>query len=306
MKQTTRLACAGLAVGVIFAGIGAALGGVKSVGFNHGFQIVATKQRTLPLRKVNQLTINSLDSDVTVKSGQQAQIKLVDRQVNKIHVTQANGQVTIDSTRAQQNWFGFDLEADTPKIIVTVPAKNVHQVQITNHSGAITLQRLQIKQLTLENESAATNLTNVHSSNGDITSHSGAIQVNASQFKKTQLRTTSGQLSLQNSRLAQSQLSSQSGAQKLSQSTLINSTSTSQSGAITLQQPKLAQGLTLKAASGAISVQQAELTPTGYHILTGSGKIRLHQQTYQHEFTRNPNSANVLTVQTASGSVNIN
>lgn len=306
MKQTTRLAFAGLAVGLIFAGIGAALGGVKSVVFDHGFQIAETKTRTVSLQKVNQLNITNRASMVTVKVGQKAQVKLIDRQVNKIHVTQQNGLVAIDNSQAQQNWDGINLENTTPQIIVTVPQKELQQVQITSHSGSVNLHQFRTKLLNVQGESAPTNLDQVTSAKGSITNTGSVLDVKQSQLSHTQLTTGSGSLNVHNSVLTQSQVITQSGAQRLNQTTFTKSACTSQSGAITLQQPKINQGLTLKATSGAVRVQQPVTTPTGYHILTGSGQIRLQQQTYQHEFTRNPNSANVLKVQTNSGAVNVN
>lgn len=283
MKKIAKWAVIVLIIGVIFAGLGAAFGGVRSITYDHGFRIIKTQTKSQRLGRINQVKINSGAADVIVSRGKQATIKVVDDATSNTKIRQNDGTLTVNQSKDLPH-IGFGSDETTPQIKLTLPKRQLTQMNLSLDSGSLKLQNVATKQLYLDltgNDFTANQLK--VSRNGQITT-SGDMDLTNTTLNKVDSSSNFGDIDINNSRLNQSKLSSNDGDIEIENSPLTGIT-------------------TLVTDNGDISLTNSN--STGYHLRTKSGEIQFRDHSHKSPYLKQPTAANRIKATTNTGDIEV-
>ncbi|MFL2030360.1 DUF4097 family beta strand repeat-containing protein [Loigolactobacillus zhaoyuanensis] len=284
MRKTAKWAAIILLVGALFAGIGALMGGVNSVTYDHGFQVVHNETVTRKLGNVKQLEADSDNAYVEIVAGNQAAVTVSGPDAKATKINLDNGILTIAHS-GNNNGIGFDFGSAEAHIKITLPQKTLKQLNLNLTSGNLKLQQVTTKDANISLDSGrivADQLTISH--NGLLKNNSGDVELSHSSLTKVTTQISSGELSINNS-------------------TLNSFTATNSSGDTEIEHSKLTGVLSLTNRSGDVELNNSNTS--GYRLQTDSGNISLHDTEHASPYNQDPDAADRLEVTNNSGDIDI-
>nr|SFZ87344.1 hypothetical protein LREN565_0457 [Loigolactobacillus rennini] len=284
MKKIAKWATIILIIGLIFAGLGAAFGGVRAITYDHGFHIIKTQTQSKQLGRIDQVKINSGAADVTITQGKRAAIKVQGDVTNAAKIRQNDGTLTVNQTKDLPH-IGFGSDETIPQIKLTLPKRRLAQLNLSLDSGNLKLQNITTQQLYLDlNGNGFTANQLKVTGNGQITTSGGDVKLTNTTLTKVDSSSSFGNISINNSHLNQSKLSSDDGDIEIENSRLTGIT-------------------TLATDNGDIALTNSD--STGYHLRSKSGDIHFRDRTQQSSYLKHPTAANRIKATAQTGDIKI-
>lgn len=285
MRKIAKWATLILIVGLLFAGIGALMGGVNSVTFDHGFRIVRNGTITHKLGQVKQLNLDVTDTDVELVAGQQASVTVSGPEVKATKVNLSAGILTISRNSSLPS-LGFDFVSNhQPHVKIVLPQKTLAQLDLNLNSGDLSIQQVAAKTATITLGSGDMTVNQLSVTNqGEFKNNSGDIDLSHVTLNKVTGQLNSGELSIDNS-------------------TLTEFNATNNSGDTDIEHTKLSGIIGLTNHSGDVELNNSDTT--GYRLKADSGDISVHDAEHSSPYNQEPNAADRLEITSASGDIDI-
>lgn len=307
MRKTVKVGFILLVLGVLLAIFGIANQGLQTVYWaNHRFRIAHQTTQTYHPKTIKSLTL-ATNLKVTVKSGNTATIKVTTNAIaaKKPRVTIKNGQVIIKSKVPEDiSMVGFNLQPlATPRIVITVPRQtHLTKLTTTTDQGAVQLNDLTIKQLTLNNY-GATRLRNVTTTKPLVAKPTSRLQLTNVTASSLKLTNSDARTAIANSHFQQQQssLTTVSGAITISQTTFKQAQIKSGTGNITLSANQVQNKLTVTNRHGQVKAKVPR--NTGIQATSTSGSLHIFNWHGHHHYRYRPNATSQYQLTTDTGRI---
>lgn len=284
MRKTAKWAAIILLIGAIFTGIGALMGGVNSITYDHGFRVVHNETVTRKLGNVKQLEVDSDNAYVEIIAGKQTTVTVSGSDAKATKINLNNDILTITHS-GDHNGIGFNFGSAEAHIKITLPQKSLNQLNLSLTSGNLKLQQITTKDANISLNSGrlvANQLTVSH--NGLLKSNSGDVKLSHSNLNKVTTQISSGELDIDNS-------------------TLSHFTATNASGDTDIEHSKLSGITSLTNRSGDVELNNS--ASTGYRLQTDSGEISVHDNDHGAVYNHDPGASERIEVTNNSGDIEI-
>ncbi|WEV70945.1 DUF4097 family beta strand repeat-containing protein [Lactobacillus sp. ESL0785] len=265
------------------------------------------RKRTLAPGIFTQIKLNLRKANLFIHSGKQYQVVIMDYNSRPINVKVINQTLLVDEQPAKQGKQLITINWKTPAshVEITVPNKDtLSKISGHNNNGVITIQNLQLQNVTLLQDNGNTLLNNVtikqeftlHSQNGDLT----ITQTTAHEMS---LRLRNGNINIERSCIKLLLLQMRNGNSNISQCNLTLTLDT-QNGDIKIARSQLTSENLIRSKAGNLFLKQLA-HDASYHLQSTHGDIFYHQSSVGSKLSSKIASNDSLKVISTDGDINI-